>query len=161
VTLPLTGVVVVALEQAVSAPFATRQLADMGARVIKVERVGEGDFARHYDTEVRGMACHFVWVNRGKESLAVDFKHPAGRAVLDELIASADVVVQNLAPGTADGLGLSARQLTARHPWLIGCRFPRRYPRAGKRGWTGSRAWATILARSSWRLAATMARSAG
>jgi crotonobetainyl-CoA:carnitine CoA-transferase CaiB-like acyl-CoA transferase len=106
-------------------------------------------------------ACHFVWVNRGKESLTVDFKHPAGRAVLDELIASADVVVQNLAPGTADGLGLSARQLTARHPWLIGCRFPRRYPRAGKRGWTGSRAWATILARSSWRLAATMARSAG
>jgi len=116
VTLPLTGIVVVALEQAVSAPFATRQLADMGARVIKVERVGEGDFARYYDTEVRGMASHFVWVNRGKESLALDFKHPAGRAILDELIASADVVVQNLAPGTADGLGLSARQLTA-----LGC----------------------------------------
>jgi itaconate CoA-transferase len=121
VTLPLTGIVVVALEQAVSAPFATRQLADMGARVIKVERVGEGDFARYYDSEVRGMACHFVWVNRGKESLALDFKHPAGRAILDELIASADVVVQNLAPGTADGLGLSARQLTALHPRLIGC----------------------------------------
>jgi itaconate CoA-transferase len=121
VTLPLNGVTVVALEQAVSAPFATRQLADMGARVIKVERVGEGDFARHYDTEVRGMASHFVWVNRGKESLAIDFKEQAGRAILDELIAAADVVVQNLAPGAADGLGLSARKLTARYPSLVAC----------------------------------------
>jgi itaconate CoA-transferase len=121
VSLPLTGIVVVALEQAVSAPFATRQLADLGARVIKVERVGEGDFARRYDAEVRGMASHFVWVNRGKESLALDFKHPAGRGILDELIMAADVVVQNLAPGTADCLGLGAGQLAARFPRLIAC----------------------------------------
>jgi itaconate CoA-transferase len=121
VSLPLGGVTVVALEQAVSAPFATRQLADLGARVIKVERVGEGDFARYYDHEVRGMASHFVWVNRNKESLALDFKHAAGRVILDELIEAADVVIQNLAPGTADDLGLSAGKLTARHPRLIAC----------------------------------------
>jgi itaconate CoA-transferase len=115
VTLPLSGITVVALEQAVSAPFATRQIADLGARVIKIERVGEGDFARRYDQEVRGMASHFVWVNRNKESVALDFKRPAGRAILDELIATADVVVQNLAPGTADGLGLSAAKLAAQY----------------------------------------------
>src|ERR1700758_3751800 len=99
---PLDGVTVIALEQAVSAPFASRHLGDMGARVIKVERVGEGDFARGYDTEVRGMASHFVWVNRNKESLALDFKSAAGREILEELISGADVVVQNLAPGTAN-----------------------------------------------------------
>lgn len=117
--LPLDGIMVVALEQAVSAPFATRQLADMGARVIKIERVPEGDFARYYDAEVRGMASHFVWVNRSKESLALDIKAPAGRAILDQLIASADVVVQNYAPGTAEAMGLDASQLVARHPRLI------------------------------------------
>jgi itaconate CoA-transferase len=117
--LPLDGITVVALEQAVSAPFATRQLGDMGARVIKVERVPEGDFARYYDTEVRGMASHFVWVNRNKESIALDFKVPAGRTILDELIASADVVVQNLAPGVAEALELDAAHLVARQPRLI------------------------------------------
>ena len=93
----------------------------MGARVIKVERVGEGDFARRYDAEVRGLASHFVWVNRNKESIALDFKRRAGRAILDELIAAADVVVQNLAPGTADAAGLSAGKLVAQHPRLIAC----------------------------------------
>ncbi|MET0821321.1 MAG: CaiB/BaiF CoA-transferase family protein [Aeromicrobium sp.] len=116
---PLDGITVIALEQAVSAPFATRHLGDLGARVIKVERLGEGDFARDYDHEVRGMGSHFVWVNRNKESLALDFKAPAGRAVLDDLIASADVVVQNLAPGTAGRMGLTAEQLVAAHPRLI------------------------------------------
>lgn len=117
--LPLDGITVVALEQAVSAPFATRQLGDMGARVIKVERVPEGDFARYYDAEVRGMASHFVWVNRNKESIALDFKAPAGRAVLDDLIAAADVVVQNFAPGVAESMGLDAAQLVERHPRLV------------------------------------------
>ncbi|MFI5427204.1 CaiB/BaiF CoA transferase family protein [Aeromicrobium sp. UC242_57] len=116
---PLDGVLVVALEQAVSAPFASRHLADMGARVIKIERVGEGDFARDYDDEVRGMASHFVWVNRNKESLALDVKSPAGRAVLDDLIDRADVVIQNLAPGTAERMGLTASQLVEQHPRLI------------------------------------------
>jgi itaconate CoA-transferase len=118
---PLDGVVVVALEQAVSAPFASRHLGDMGARVIKVERVGEGDFARHYDTEVHGMASHFVWVNRNKESVALDFKSAAGREILDDLIATADVVIQNLAPGAAKGMGLAGPQLVVRYPELIAC----------------------------------------
>ena len=118
-SLPLDGIRVVALEQAVSAPFATRQLADMGARVIKVERVPEGDFARYYDAEVRGMASHFVWVNRNKESIALDFKTAAGRDVLDRLIASADVVVQNFAPGVAEAMGLDAARLAEQHPRLI------------------------------------------
>jgi itaconate CoA-transferase len=118
---PLEGITVVALEQAVSAPFATRQLGDLGARVIKVERVEGGDFARDYDAEVRGMASHFVWVNRNKESLALDFTVPAGRAILDELIAGADVVIQNLAPGTAERRGLTAAQLVEGHPRLIAC----------------------------------------
>lgn len=109
------------MEQAVSAPFASRQLGDLGARVIKVERVGEGDFARHYDSEVRGMSSHFVWVNRNKQSLALDFKAPAGRAILDDLIKNADVVIQNLAPGTAEKLGLTATVLVAKHPRLIAC----------------------------------------
>jgi itaconate CoA-transferase len=118
---PLDGVVVVALEQAVSAPFASRHLGDMGARVIKVERVGEGDFARHYDTEVHGMASHFVWVNRNKESVALDFKSAAGREILDDLIATADVVIQNLGPGAAKGMGLAGPQLVVRYPELIAC----------------------------------------
>lgn len=118
---PLDGLVVVAIEQAVSAPFATRHLGDLGARVIKVERVGDGDFARDYDDEVAGMASHFVWINRNKESLALNFTTPSGRAILDELIARADIVVQNLAPGAAARMGLSAAQLVARHPGLIAC----------------------------------------
>ncbi|MEU8139822.1 CaiB/BaiF CoA transferase family protein [Streptodolium elevatio] len=122
--LPLAGVTVVALEQAVAAPFATRQLADLGARVIKVERPGEGDFARAYDSVVLGQSSHFVWLNRGKESIALDLKDDrAGgdRAVLDRLLERADVFVQNLAPGAAERLGLGAEELTARHGRLIVC----------------------------------------
>lgn len=119
--LPLTGITVLSLEQAVAAPFATRQLADLGARVIKVERPGGGDFARRYDTTVHGEASYFVWLNRSKESLTLDVKSPAGQEVLRELLAGADVFVQNLAPGAADRLGLSAAVLQARHPSLITC----------------------------------------
>ena len=118
---PLTGVTVVSVEQAVAAPFATRQLADLGARVIKVERPGSGDFARHYDTTVKGLASYFVWLNRGKQSLSLDLKHPAGRAVLDRLIGRADVFVQNLAPGATARMGLSAAVLRGRDQRLIVC----------------------------------------
>ncbi len=99
--LPLSGVTVVTVEQAVAAPYATRQLADLGARVIKVERPGEGDFARRYDTTVHGTSSYFVWINRSKESLTLDLKDPRGRDILHELLADADVFVQNLAPGAA------------------------------------------------------------
>ncbi|MFE4421514.1 CaiB/BaiF CoA transferase family protein [Streptomyces sp. NPDC056817] len=116
---PLEGVTVVAVEQAVSAPFATRQLADLGARVIKVERVDGGDFARGYDTAAGGLASHFVWCNRGKESLALDLKDPRGLDVVRRLIARADVFVQNLAQGAAARLGLDAATLCAGHPRLI------------------------------------------
>ncbi|MGW1894844.1 CaiB/BaiF CoA transferase family protein [Streptomyces sp. NPDC002004] len=119
--LPLAGITVVSLEQAVAAPFATRQLADLGARVIKVERPGGGDFARRYDTTVHGQASYFVWLNRSKESLTLDVKTTAGRDILHELLADADVFVQNLAPGAADRLGLDAAGLQARHPRLIPC----------------------------------------
>ena len=119
--LPLTGITVVSLEQAVAAPFATRQLADLGARVIKVERAGAGDFARHYDTTVHGQSSYFVWLNRGKESIELDVKSPAGQEVLAALLSRADVFVQNLAPGAADRLALSAAALRARHPRLICC----------------------------------------
>ncbi len=119
--LPLDGVTVVCVEQAVAAPFATRQLADLGARVIKVERPGTGDFARSYDTTVRGLSSHFVWLNRGKESIALDLKSPQDLAVLRRLLARADVFVANLAPGAAERLGLGAEELTARHPRLIVC----------------------------------------
>jgi itaconate CoA-transferase len=119
--LPLEGLLVVALEQAVAAPFATRQLADLGARVIKVERAGAGDFARGYDQSVHGQSSYFVWLNRGKESVELDVKKPADRAVLDAMLARADVFVQNLAPGAAGRLGLGAEQLTARYPRLISC----------------------------------------
>ncbi|MBI3047508.1 MAG: CoA transferase [Acidobacteria bacterium] len=118
---PLEGVTVVTLEQAVAAPFATRQLADLGARVIKIERPDGGDFARGYDTSVRGLSAHFVWLNRSKESLTLDLKHAAAAAVLARLLARADVFVQNLAPGAADRLGLSASALRARHPRMIVC----------------------------------------
>ncbi|NUK22373.1 CaiB/BaiF CoA transferase family protein [Streptomyces lunaelactis] len=117
--LPLDGITVVAVEQAVSAPFATRQLADLGARVIKIERPDGGDFARGYDTAARGLASHFVWCNRGKESLAVDLKDPRGIEIVRQLLADADVFVQNLAQGAAARLGLDAAALCAEHPRLI------------------------------------------
>ncbi|MFJ5532322.1 CaiB/BaiF CoA transferase family protein [Streptomyces sp. NPDC093261] len=117
--LPLEGLTVVAVEQAVSAPFATRQLADLGARVIKVERVDGGDFARGYDTAARGLASHFVWCNRGKESIALDLKDPRGLEVVRRLVADADVFVQNLAQGAAARLGLDAATLCAAHPRLV------------------------------------------
>jgi len=118
---PLDGITVVALEHAVAAPFATRQLADLGARVIKIERPGEGDFARAYDATVLGQSSYFVWLNRGKESLTLDLKHPDGRAVLEALIAGADVLIQNFAPGAAARMGLDFESLRAAHPRLIVC----------------------------------------
>ncbi|MFL6130043.1 MAG: CaiB/BaiF CoA transferase family protein [Mycobacteriales bacterium] len=118
---PLEGTTVVALEQAVAAPFATRQLADLGARVVKVERPGLGDFARGYDRSVHGQSSYFVWLNRGKESIELDLKDTDGRALLDRLLEVADVFVQNLAPGAADRLGLSAATLRGRRPELIHC----------------------------------------
>jgi len=117
----LEGIVVVALEHAIAAPFCTRQLADMGARVIKVERPGGGDFARHYDDRVNGLSSHFVWTNRSKQSIALDVKTPEGADVLRRLVAGADVLVQNLAPGATDRLGMSYRALRATHPNLIVC----------------------------------------
>ncbi|NBO14333.1 MAG: CoA transferase [Betaproteobacteria bacterium] len=119
--LPLSGVTVVSLEHAIAAPFCSRQLADMGARVIKIERPQVGDFARHYDDRVKGEASHFVWTNRSKESLTLDLKHPEGRRILDQLIAKADVLLQNLAPGAAARMGLSHAQLQATCPRLIVC----------------------------------------
>ena len=119
--LPLAGLTVVALEQAVAAPFATRQLADLGARVIKVERPGTGDFARGFDTTVHGQASYFVWLNRGKQSIELDVKSADGRQVLAALVGRADVLVQNLAPGAAERLGLGAAELRERHPRLIAC----------------------------------------
>lgn len=118
---PLDGTLVVALEHAIAAPFCTRQLADLGARVIKIERPGAGDFARGYDARVRGQSSHFVWVNRSKESLALDLKQPAARAVLATLVARADVLVQNLAPGAAARLGLSFEALAPAQPRLVVC----------------------------------------
>ena len=119
---PLAGITVVTLEHAIAAPFATRQLADLGARVIKVERPGVGDFARGYDERVRGLASHFVWTNRSKESLTLDVKHPEAQTVLMRLIEEeADVVVQNLAPGAAARLGLSYAALSAKKPGIIVC----------------------------------------
>ncbi len=120
-TRPLDGITVISLEHAIAAPFCTRQLADLGARVIKIERPGVGDFARAYDQRVNGLASHFVWVNRSKESLTLDLKQPAVQAVLMELIAGADVLVQNLAPGAAARLGLGAQVLQARQPSLTVC----------------------------------------
>jgi itaconate CoA-transferase len=118
---PLDGVTVVTLEHAIAAPFCTRQLADLGARVIKVERPGSGDFARAYDKRVKGLASHFVWTNRSKESITLDVKHPDAKEVLDKLLEEADVLVQNLAPGAADRLGLSYEALSEKHPQLIVC----------------------------------------
>lgn len=118
---PLDGITVISLEHAIAAPFCTRQLADMGARVIKVERPGVGDFARSYDERVKGLASHFVWTNRSKESLALDLKRPEAANILQELIGQADVLVQNLAPGAATRLGLSYEALREHNPRLIVC----------------------------------------
>jgi itaconate CoA-transferase len=118
---PLDGITVVALEQVIADPFATRQLADLGARVIKIERPGGGDAARSYDRTVKGLSSHFVWTNRSKESLTLDVKHPAASEILEKLVASADVFLQNLAPGAVERLGLGARALRTRHPRLIWC----------------------------------------
>jgi itaconate CoA-transferase len=120
-TRPLDGVTVVTLEHAIAAPFCTRQLADLGARVIKVERPGVGDFARAYDTRVNGLASHFVWTNRSKESLTLDVKHDEAQSILHKLLANADVLVQNLAPGAAARLGLSFEELSEQYPKLIVC----------------------------------------
>lgn len=118
---PLAGITVITLEHAIAAPFATRQLADLGARVIKIERPGSGDFARGYDKRTRGLASHFVWTNRSKESLTLDVKHPLADTVLQRLLAQADVLVQNLAPGAAARLGLGYETLEKTHPRLIVC----------------------------------------
>ena len=118
---PLDGITVVALEHAIAAPFCTRQLADLGARVIKVERPGTGDFARGYDSRVKGLASHFVWTNRSKESLTLDLKHVEAAPILARLLERADVLVQNLAPGAAARMGLSHAALAPAHPRLIVC----------------------------------------
>ena len=118
---PLQGITVVALEQAVAGPLATRHLADLGARVIKIERPQVGDFARSYDATVRGMSSHFVWANRSKESLTLDLKQPQAPEVLTRLLTKADVFVQNLAPGACERLGLGTGELRRRHPRLIIC----------------------------------------
>ena len=118
---PLDGITVITLEHAIAAPFCTRQLADLGARVIKVERPGVGDFARAYDERVRGLASHFVWTNRSKESLTLDVKHADAVPILHELLKDADVLVQNLAPGASARLGLSYEALKEQYPRLIVC----------------------------------------
>ncbi|MDT0380806.1 CaiB/BaiF CoA-transferase family protein [Streptomyces sp. DSM 42041] len=118
---PLRGITVVSLEQALAAPYASRHLADLGARVIKVERPGTGDFARSYDARTAGLSAHFVWANRNKESLTLDFKDPRGLDVLRRLLADADVFLQNLAPGATARAGLGAEELRALNPRLIVC----------------------------------------
>lgn len=119
--LPLEGMTVVSLEQAVAAPFATRQLADLGARVIKIERPGVGDFARGYDETVKGLASHFVWLNRSKESLTLNLKEEEAKDILNRLLGRADVFVQNLAPGAAERLGFGAEELREKYPRLVHC----------------------------------------
>jgi itaconate CoA-transferase len=118
---PLEGVTIVTVEQAVAAPLATRHLADLGARVIKIERPDGGDFARDYDATVKGISSHFVWLNRSKESLTLDLKRPEARGILERLLAAADVFVQNLAPGAAGRLGFGSDSLRTRYPRLIAC----------------------------------------
>ena len=118
---PLDGITVVALEHVIAAPFATRQLADLGARVIKIERPGAGDFARNYDQRAKGMSSHFTWVNRSKESLTLDLKHESALEILRKLLETADVFVQNLAPGAAARMGLTPQTLQASNPKLIYC----------------------------------------
>jgi crotonobetainyl-CoA:carnitine CoA-transferase CaiB-like acyl-CoA transferase len=138
VTLPLSGVTVVSVEQAVAAPFATRQLADLGARVIKIERPDGGDFARSYDTTVNGLSSYFVWLNRSKESLTLDLKQPEAAGILRRLCERADVFVQNLAPGAAGRIGTAAPDLRARYPRLIVCNvsgYGSSGPYAGKKAY--------------------------
>jgi itaconate CoA-transferase len=118
---PLDGITVVALEHVIAAPFCTRQLADLGARIIKIERPGDGDFARGYDTQVEGMSSHFVWVNRSKESITLDLKQDSALAILKSLLKTADVFIQNLAPGAAARMGLTAQALQKDNPELILC----------------------------------------
>lgn len=118
---PLDGITVLTLEHAVAAPFATRQLADLGARVIKIERPGQGDFARGYDARVKGLSSYFAWINRSKESLTLDLKHPDAAPILAQLVAKSDVLIQNLSPGASARLGLSAQTLRPRHSDLIVC----------------------------------------
>ncbi len=118
---PLDGITVISLEHAIAAPFATRQLADLGARVIKIERPGVGDFARSYDETVLGQASHFVWTNRSKESLTLDLKHSEGQRIVERLLKKADVFVQNLAPGAVERLGLGEKDLIERYPRLVIC----------------------------------------
>lgn len=118
---PLSGVTVVSVEQAVAAPFATRQLADLGARVLKIERPGRGDFARDYDRTVDGMSSAFLWLNRGKESVTLDIKSPEGRDILEQLLEDADVFVHNLAPAAAERADLELGAVQARHPHVIVC----------------------------------------
>lgn len=120
-SLPLAGITVVALEQVIAAPFATRQLAELGARVIKIERPGVGDASRGYDSTVKGLSSHFVWVNRSKESVTLDAKHPEAKKILAKLVSRADVFVQNIAPGAAARLGLGAEELRAKDPRLVWC----------------------------------------
>lgn len=139
---PLSGITVVAVEQAAAAPFATRHLADLGARVIKVERPSVGDFARHYDETVLGQSSYFVWLNRGKESLTLDIKSPEGRVLLDELLAGADVSVQNLGPGAAERAGLDNDSLRARFPRLIPCTISG-YGTTGP--WAGRKAYDLLI----------------
>src|SRR5699024_9550751 len=117
--LPLEGVTVVSLEQAIAVPFATRQLADLGARVIKVERPGVGDFARGYDTTVDGMSSHFVWTNRSKESMELDLKSDEGKSALSKLLEQSDVLIQNLAPGALERMGFEPEALLEKNPELI------------------------------------------
>jgi crotonobetainyl-CoA:carnitine CoA-transferase CaiB-like acyl-CoA transferase len=119
--LPLTGITVLALEQAVAAPFATRQLADLGARVIKIERPGVGDFARGYDETLQGLSSYFAWLNRSKESLTLNLKHPEASHIMHKLLAGADVFVQNLSPGAMERIGLGTEVLTQSYPRLIVC----------------------------------------
>ncbi len=119
--LPLEGMTIVSIEQAVAAPFATRQLADLGARVIKIERPEVGDFARHYDRSVNGMSSHFIWLNRSKESCALDIKQEESKKLLMNMIAQADVFIHNLAPGAVESLGFGSKKLRERYPHLITC----------------------------------------
>lgn len=119
--LPLEGILVVSLEQAIAAPFCTRQLADLGARVIKIERPGTGDFNRHHDQRVQGLCSHFVWTNRSKESLALDLKQPSDLSALKKILHKADILVQNLAPGSTERMGLDYATLQPHHPALIVC----------------------------------------
>ena len=119
--LPLEGITIISLEQAVAAPFATRQLAELGARVIKVERPEVGDFARSYDERAKGLASHFAWLNRSKESLTLDLKQPEGQKILAALVEKADVFLQNLAPGATERLGFGSDALREKYPQLIVC----------------------------------------